>query len=232
MLAFGLLLASALGPTLQLREAQARYASAARAAFARTASPEVARRPWDLAVLIAAEERHSQSPEAIRAEVDAQLDRLAEAADARLKFARLLPGGAAAASKARPSAQVVATAVSTTLFGARGALDNADVEGFFRGNSVKYYDPRNSYADCVFERRQGIPITLSLVSSARLLLNCIRARPEPGAVEVASPLYPARSPFLRRLRYPSPLPAGSPRGQPPAWAYPCRPQRSIPPAPR
>ncbi|WP_017299125.1 SirB1 family protein [Nodosilinea nodulosa] len=33
----------------------------------------------------------------------------------------------------------------------------------FRGNSVDYYDPRNSFLNEVLERRVGIPITLSLV---------------------------------------------------------------------
>ncbi|TVQ11750.1 MAG: hypothetical protein EA368_05050 [Leptolyngbya sp. DLM2.Bin27] len=33
----------------------------------------------------------------------------------------------------------------------------------FRGNSIAYYDPRNSFLNEVLERRVGIPITLSLV---------------------------------------------------------------------
>jgi regulator of sirC expression with transglutaminase-like and TPR domain len=33
----------------------------------------------------------------------------------------------------------------------------------FRGNSLDYYDPRNSFLNEVLERRVGIPITLSLV---------------------------------------------------------------------
>ena len=33
----------------------------------------------------------------------------------------------------------------------------------FRGNEQDYYDPRNSFLNDVIERRQGIPITLSLV---------------------------------------------------------------------
>jgi regulator of sirC expression with transglutaminase-like and TPR domain len=33
----------------------------------------------------------------------------------------------------------------------------------FRGNSIDYYDPRNSFLNVVLERRVGIPITLSLV---------------------------------------------------------------------
>ncbi len=36
-------------------------------------------------------------------------------------------------------------------------------EDGFRGNSKDYYDPDNSYLNCVLERRTGIPITLSLL---------------------------------------------------------------------
>lgn len=36
----------------------------------------------------------------------------------------------------------------------------------FKGNSVDYYDPRNSYLNDVIERRTGLPITLSLVAMA------------------------------------------------------------------
>jgi regulator of sirC expression with transglutaminase-like and TPR domain len=37
------------------------------------------------------------------------------------------------------------------------------VELGFTGNTVDYYDPRNSYLDQVVERRLGIPITLSVL---------------------------------------------------------------------
>jgi regulator of sirC expression with transglutaminase-like and TPR domain len=33
----------------------------------------------------------------------------------------------------------------------------------FRGNTLDYYDPRNSYLNIVLERRTGIPITLSII---------------------------------------------------------------------
>jgi regulator of sirC expression with transglutaminase-like and TPR domain len=36
--------------------------------------------------------------------------------------------------------------------------------GRFAGNSVDYYDPRNSYLDRVLDRRLGIPITLAILS--------------------------------------------------------------------
>jgi regulator of sirC expression with transglutaminase-like and TPR domain len=39
------------------------------------------------------------------------------------------------------------------LFGAMG----------FTGNRLDYYDPRNSYLNCVIDRRLGIPITLSVL---------------------------------------------------------------------
>ena len=53
----------------------------------------------------------------------------------------------------RPDAASLTAAVSAELFGNRG----------FRGNRENYTDPKNSYIDCVIERRLGIPITLSLV---------------------------------------------------------------------
>jgi regulator of sirC expression with transglutaminase-like and TPR domain len=36
-------------------------------------------------------------------------------------------------------------------------------EGGYRGNTEKYYDPRNSFLNDVLDRRLGIPITLSVV---------------------------------------------------------------------
>ena len=33
----------------------------------------------------------------------------------------------------------------------------------FKGNEEDYYDPRNSFLNCVIERKQGIPITLSVL---------------------------------------------------------------------
>lgn len=33
----------------------------------------------------------------------------------------------------------------------------------YRGNDGEYYDPRNSYLDCVIERRTGIPISLAVL---------------------------------------------------------------------
>ncbi|MGG6240643.1 SirB1 family protein [Nodosilinea sp. AN01ver1] len=45
----------------------------------------------------------------------------------------------------------------------RAINDYLFVDLNFRGNSVDYYDPRNSFLNEVLERRVGIPITLSLV---------------------------------------------------------------------
>ncbi len=38
------------------------------------------------------------------------------------------------------------------------------VEEAFGGNRGDYYDPRNSFLDCVLERRLGIPLTLSILA--------------------------------------------------------------------
>jgi regulator of sirC expression with transglutaminase-like and TPR domain len=46
-----------------------------------------------------------------------------------------------------------ARAMAATLFGELG----------FRGNTVEYYDPRNSFLGEVIDRRVGIPITLSVL---------------------------------------------------------------------
>ena len=67
------------------------------------------------------------------------LDRMAAAVVARI------PAGAP------PLEQL--NAVTDLLFGVIG----------FAGNQDDYYDPRNSYLNCVLERRLGIPITLSLL---------------------------------------------------------------------
>ena len=69
---------------------------------------------------------------------------------------------------ANPATLRPAVAVSTTLFGSSGpgSQDDADTAGFFSGNAADYYDPQNSFIDCVIERRTGIPITLSLMYMA------------------------------------------------------------------
>jgi regulator of sirC expression with transglutaminase-like and TPR domain len=54
---------------------------------------------------------------------------------------------------ARPSPQEQIDLLNTLLF---------DEEGL-RGNDERYDDPRNSFLDCVLERRTGLPITLAVV---------------------------------------------------------------------
>ncbi|HEU4582905.1 MAG TPA: tetratricopeptide repeat protein [Polyangiaceae bacterium] len=46
---------------------------------------------------------------------------------------------------------------------ARALSDQLFVRAGFQGNSVDYYDPRNSFLDQVLARRTGIPITLAVV---------------------------------------------------------------------
>ena len=114
-----------------------------------------------LACCIAAEETAVQ-PEAltlISSSIGSQLDDLAQAARDRLRLSSMLLGAGESSSP-----MATATAVSTTLFGSPGSLDDEGSEGFFKGTEqADYYDPRNSYVDCVFARRRGIPITLSLI---------------------------------------------------------------------
>ena len=71
--------------------------------------------------------------------ISANLDRMAEAAQARIT------AGAGALQDLN--------AITDLLFGVIG----------FAGNRDDYYDPRNSYLNHVLERRLGIPITLSLL---------------------------------------------------------------------
>jgi regulator of sirC expression with transglutaminase-like and TPR domain len=67
------------------------------------------------------------------------------------RFAAALDGRLSAASATGPDRQVAE--LNALLFGEEG----------FRGNAGNYYDPRNSYLNDVFDRRLGIPITLSLI---------------------------------------------------------------------
>ena len=59
----------------------------------------------------------------------------------------------------------VVAAVSSALFGSEGAPDDANA-GFFEGAAqADYYDPQNSFLDCVLDRREGIPISLSIIAA-------------------------------------------------------------------
>jgi regulator of sirC expression with transglutaminase-like and TPR domain len=66
--------------------------------------------------------------------------------------------------------QRIANAVSPRILALPSAEEKAALlarylfdEAEFRGNRSDFYDPRNSYLDCVLDRRTGIPITLSIL---------------------------------------------------------------------
>ena len=114
-----------------------------------------------LACCLAAEEKPAQDATgSIFLSTSLQVSALAEAAKQRIQLASMLGGESDDAA--------TAVAVSTTLFGSSGpgSQDDADTAGFFSGNAADYYDPQNSFIDCVIERRTGIPITLSLMYMA------------------------------------------------------------------
>jgi regulator of sirC expression with transglutaminase-like and TPR domain len=110
-------------------------------------------------------------------DLDQALDRLAKEEDAALDVAELALG------LARDEyANLDADAYLSELRGMahearkylRGTLE-AQVTGLcrylfhemgFRGNTLNYYDPQNSYLNQVLDRRTGIPITLSVIAMA------------------------------------------------------------------
>ena len=148
------LLASAT-PSLSLSHAESRVGCEARRSFCAAVSSPSAR-AFELALLLAAEERPSEDVADISSEVDVIVNALAEKARSRLQLETLVGGDP-------KDPQCIAAATSRVLFGSEGAGEDDD-EAFFSGSSqADYYDPRNSYLDAVLERRQGIPITLSLV---------------------------------------------------------------------
>ena len=99
------------------------------------------------------------------ADVASQLDAMAEQAQRRLRLSSLLDD--TAGDGADHKAQRTALCVSRTLFGHTGAPDDDGgspaESGFFAGNVDDYYDMRNSFLPDVLRRKQGIPISLSLV---------------------------------------------------------------------
>ena len=142
-------------PSLSLSHAESRVGSEARSRFCAAVSSPSAK-AFELALLLAAEERPSEDVASISGEIDATVNALAEKARSRLQLQTLVGGDP-------EDPQCIAAATSRVLFGSEGAGDDDD-EAFFSGSSqADYYDPRNSYLDHVLERRQGIPITLSLV---------------------------------------------------------------------
>lgn len=157
-----------------LEDARARAASSGRKMLVNNLQ-QTKPRELELAALLAAEEHPSEPASTIVRSVDAQIDALVEAVRARLRLSALLEGGDSEepreAKKPRTvdEPRTVATAVSRHLFGSAGAADDAEGSAFFKGNVDNYYDPDNSFMDRVLDRRQGIPISLSLV-----YLECCR----------------------------------------------------------
>lgn len=139
---------------VSILSAELRSASEARQKLTTAlAAPEPVR-AFDLAVLVAAEERHEEDVGEIRESIDQSIAELAERSSTRVRLAELV--GSAADGHA------VAAAVGATLFGS-GAPDD-DGSAFFAGSSeADYYDPANSFVDAVLQRRVGIPISLGLV---------------------------------------------------------------------
>ena len=163
------LLASAT-PSLSLSHAESRVGCEARRSFcAALSSPNA--RAFELALLLAAEERPSEDVAAISDEVEVTISALAEKARSRLQLESLVGGDP-------KDPKCISSAASRVLFGSGGAGEDDD-EAFFSGSSqADYYDPRNSYLDAVLERRQGIPITLSLVYAEvceRWRFSCTRS---------------------------------------------------------
>ena len=148
-----------------LLEAQRRHSSNARAAFAASVSSPLLKdplhNPLELAALIAAEEQHTvQLPSRFSTRIESGIEQIVAPAAQRIALSKRMGCDI--------GAETIATAVSSTLFGTGGgSLDDEDAEGgYFRGAGVDYYDPQNSYLDCVLERRQGIPISLSLITAS------------------------------------------------------------------
>ena len=86
---------------------------------------------------------------------DVRLDR------ALLLLAECRPGGAPPALRGEAMLDALAERVAADDIDTLVTHLFAD-EGF-RGDRVDYHDPRNSFLDHVLERRQGMPITLSVV---------------------------------------------------------------------
>ena len=109
---------------------------------------------FELALLLAVEERPSEDVASISSEIDAEQ---APASNTLVTRRRGDP----------EDPQCIAAAISRVLFGSEGAGDDHD-EAFFSGSSqADYYDPRNSYLDHVLERRQGI-VKVRLANALRI----------------------------------------------------------------
>jgi regulator of sirC expression with transglutaminase-like and TPR domain len=150
-----------------LLEAQRRRSSNARAAFSAAVADPMLKSadhsPLGLASLLAAEERHADQtvlPTHVEAQISREIEFVVAPAAQRLSLSRRLD--------TEPSPEAVVAAVVSSLFGTGSPDDAAAVgdaaQGFFSGNAADYYDPRNSFLDDVLQRRQGIPISLSLIA--------------------------------------------------------------------
>ena len=202
---------------VSILSAELRSASEARQKLTTAlAAPEPVR-AFDLAVLVAAEERHEEDVGEIRESIDQSIAELAERSSTRVRLAELV--GSAADEHA------VAAAVGATLFGS-GAPDD-DGSAFFAGSSeADYYDPANSFVDAVLQRRVGIPISLGLV-----YCECCERLGLPMVVRDDRDTFPAplasdtrTSPLTRRARTSS---AAGPRPPPPKAGRPYRRRRST-----
>lgn len=138
----------------QRLKASARTTSNARARLQKALTSGESR-AFDLAVLLAAEEHSDDKIDGILTDVETRMESLTESARVRLRLARLIG--------AEGDERSIATAVSRTLFGSSAPDDDRSDAYFAGAGQISYYDPRNSFLDCVLERRTGIPITLSLV---------------------------------------------------------------------
>lgn len=178
------------GPKERLAEAQTRHRSLARAQFHQTllAGDRGILSAFDLASFIAAEEKHAvATPAQVLANVTQAVDALTASVRTRLQLARMYKDESkendGSAPVQRDDSRVVAIAALSSLFGSPGSADDITTEqaGFFRGNAVDYYDPRNSFVDEVLDRRVGIPVSLSLVyMEVSLFSSAASASPSPS----------------------------------------------------
>ncbi|MGI8662671.1 MAG: transglutaminase family protein [Acidimicrobiales bacterium] len=85
-------------------------------------------------------------------------------------------------------ARLDAVAHAAPVASAEGVVVHLFADLGFRGNTVDYYDPANSYLDVVLRRRVGIPITLALlaVEVARRRDVALRLVGMPGHVLIES----------------------------------------------
>ena len=148
-----------------LLEVQRRRTSNARAAFgAAVMLPQLKdplHGPTELFSLIAAEERCGDAtvmPHHVSSRIQCTLEQITAPAAQRIALSKSLGNDV--------SPMDVATAVTTALFGS-GAPDDVQSSGYFAKQiEGDYDDPANYFLDEVIERRQGVPLATSLITSA------------------------------------------------------------------